>query len=89
MTLAEVAARMRAEEKGFLTSDAQAAWLEHAVLAFEADPEFKLPERLEALEKAYAWNGPDPGYRSLLSSEGWVHRSDVARSLREVREARP
>ena len=82
MTLAEVAAKMRATpfnrtgRPGLEMAD-----VKEVVRAFEADPEFELPERLEApvkdLEKPY-----EPGLDG-------VTRQGVLRRLREVQGGRP
>lgn len=50
MTLTEVAAKLRAKaiEPGDSDDAFYGTGMEDAVAAFEADPEFKLPERIEA-----------------------------------------
>ena len=72
MTLAGVAADQRARHEGEGEWDQVRAVIE----AFEADPEFKLPERVEALAKEYDQT------RSFLVSG--IIPQDVARRLREL-----
>lgn len=101
MTLAECAARLREELKQSQFSappygPSISAGVLHAIDAFEADPEFKLPERLDALVKEweerqdasdsapFVGSGPaDPTTWPLMMA------GDAARRLREVREGKP
>lgn len=78
MTLAGVAADQRARHEGEGEWDQVRAVIE----AFEADPQFKLPERIRALEKEVLtppFSGPD-----MEDAHQWF-----ARRLREVLEGKP
>ena len=87
MTLAGVAADQRARHEGEGEWDQVRAVIE----AFEADPEFKLPERVEALAKTFDLPAlPRPGPEKLyLRGLGGEDRIRIARRLRDLLEANP
>ena len=62
-----------------------------ALRAFEADPQFKLPERVEALAKTFDLPAlPRPGPEKLyLRGLGGEDRIRIARRLRDLLEANP
>ena len=65
--------------------------VEAILRAFEADPQFKLPERVEALAKTFDLPAlPRPGPEKLyLRGLGGEDRIRIARRLRDLLEANP
>lgn len=78
MTLAEVAETVRMLVRGFKIRGEEATRLENVVKMFEADPDFKLRERIEALALEF---GPHAEVRTSL---GTLKTSDVALRLHAI-----
>jgi len=85
VTLRGVAERIRELAKAFGLTGVEAGRVENILKEFEADPEFKLPERIDGLVHSYevfsAVENPTP------ATEQQVYAA-VARRLREVREGK-
>lgn len=104
MTLAEVAesAKLIASPDGIDSPQGRIRFTDQfrqgvleTVRNFEADPEFKLPERVEALEQEieertkHGWYGPaGPNLGAPPESE-WTRDHATLRRLRAIREGKP
>lgn len=81
MTLKGVAQTVRDMIRGFGVTGQEAVREENIVKSFEDDPEFGLPDRLEALAKEY----DGMPVHQLMTLD--LTPQDIARRLREVRRA--
>ena len=84
MTLAEVVRKNRLEwtlDRHGLESSAAASHVLHDV---EADPDFTLRDRVEALATAIEHEHPVITYEDGTIRSGWCPEVEIARRLREV-----